>query len=103
MDARGDRLRGSFNDWAKSKGYPFCIAGMGSMFQIHQKEGPITRPRDALNQDLDIMNDLQLHLRLRNIYVPWFHLAFISAAHTDADVDYLLQSIQDSVTAIMDK
>jgi glutamate-1-semialdehyde 2,1-aminomutase len=103
MDAKGDRLRGSFNDWAKSKGYPFCIAGIGSMFQIHQKEGPITKPRDALNQDMDIMNDLQLHLRLRNIYIPWFHLAFLSAAHTDADVDDLLQAIKDSVTAIMDK
>jgi glutamate-1-semialdehyde 2,1-aminomutase len=103
MDAKGDRLRSGFNEWARAKGYEFCMSGIGSMFQIHQKAGPITKPRDALNQDLDIMNDLQLHLRMRNIYIPWFHLAFISAAHTDADVDALLQALKDSVTAIMDK
>jgi glutamate-1-semialdehyde 2,1-aminomutase len=103
MDAKGDRLRGSFNDWARSKGYPFCITGIGSMFQIHQKEGPIFKPRDALNQDAGMMSDLQLHLRLRKIYIPWFHLAFISAAHTDANIDELLEVLQDSVTAIMSK
>lgn len=103
MDARGDRLRGTFNDWARSKGYPFCITGIGSMFQIHQKEGPVFKPRDALNQDADMMSDLQLHLRMRKIYIPWFHLAFISAAHTDANIDELLQVLQDSVTAIMSR
>jgi len=103
MDAKGDRLRGTFNDWARSKGYPFCITGIGSMFQIHQKEGPVFKPRDALNQDADMMSDLQLHLRMKNIYIPWFHLAFISAAHTDANIDELLQVLQDSVTAIMSR
>ena len=46
---------------------------------------------------------LQLHLRMRKIYIPWLHLAFISAAHTDANIDELLQVLQDSVTAIVNK
>lgn len=101
MDAKGDRLRGGFNEWARSRGYAFCMSGIGPMFQIHQKQGPILKPRDALHQDLAMMNDLQLHLRLHNIYIPWFHLAFLSAAHTDADVDEILQALKDSVTEIM--
>jgi glutamate-1-semialdehyde 2,1-aminomutase len=101
MDAKGDRLRAGFNEWAQSKGYAFCMTGIGSMFQIHQKEGPILKPRDALNQDVDLMSDLQLHLRMGKIYVPWFHLAFLSAAHSDADVDEVLQVVKDSVNAIM--
>lgn len=100
MDEKGDRLRGDFNDWAKSKGLPACITGIGSMFQIHLKEGPILKPRDALNQDPDMVSDLQLRLRLGKIYIPWFHLAFISPAHTDADIDEILRVLKDSVTAI---
>ena len=103
MDEKGDHLRGSFNAWARSKKYPFCMTGIGSMFQIHQKEGPVLKPRDALHQDLDMMNDLQLHMRLRKIYIPWFHLAFLSAAHSDADVEEVLQAVKDSVSAIMSK
>jgi len=103
MDARGDHLRGDFNEWARSKGYPFCMSGIGSMFQIHQKAGPILKPRDALGQDPEIMSDLQLHLRLRNIYIPWFHLAFISAAHTDANIEEILRALKDSVSEIMSR
>jgi len=103
MDAKGDRLRGGFNEWAKSKGYACCMTGIGSMFQIHLKEGPILKPRDALNQDPDMASDLQLHLRLGKIYIPWFHLAFISPAHTDADIDEILRVLKDSVTAIANK
>jgi glutamate-1-semialdehyde 2,1-aminomutase len=103
MDARGDRLRAGFNEWTRSRGYAFCMTGIGSMFQIHQKRGPILKPRDALHQDVEIMNDLQLHLRMRWIYIPWFHLAFLSAAHTDVAVDEILQALKDSVNAIMNR
>ncbi|MCF8070568.1 MAG: aspartate aminotransferase family protein [Desulfobacterales bacterium] len=103
MDAKGDRLRNGFNDWAKSKGYEFCLTGMGSMFQLHQKAAPISRPRQALNQDSDIMGDLQLHLRMNKVYIPWFHLAFFSVAHTDKDLETVLSVLKDSVEAIMNK
>jgi glutamate-1-semialdehyde 2,1-aminomutase len=103
MDAKGDRLRGEFNAWTKSRGYAFCMTGIGGMFHLHQKHAPVLNPRQALGQDADILSDLQLHLRLNGIYIPWFHLAFLCSAHTDADVDELLQVLKGSVSAVMDK
>jgi glutamate-1-semialdehyde aminotransferase len=37
MMAKGEFLRNGFNEWNASKGYPFCMTGIGSMFQIHAK------------------------------------------------------------------
>ena len=65
-------------------------------------KAPRVSPEQTEQITEDIMNDLQLHLRMRNIYIPWFHLAFISAAHTDADVDDLLRATAREQLEVLD-
>jgi glutamate-1-semialdehyde 2,1-aminomutase len=101
MAAKGDRLRDGFNDWSRAKGYPATMTGLGSMFQLHMKEPPITKIRDLLGQHQDALNDLQYYLRLNGIFIPWCHLAFFSTAHTDEDIEQILEAHKISVEATL--
>ncbi|MCF8069100.1 MAG: aspartate aminotransferase family protein [Desulfobacterales bacterium] len=102
MMKKGEFLRNGFNDYVKSKGYPFCMTGLGSMFQIHaQAELPLV-PRDTLYQDEDALENLQLQFRLNNILLPWMHLAFFGAAHTEADLGEMLEGFKASVDGTME-
>ena len=102
MMAKGEFLRNGFNEWNASKGYPFCMTGIGSMFQIHAKTELPRLPRDLLGQDEDALGELQLHFRLNNILLPWMHLAFFSAAHTQADIEEMLRAFKASVAGVME-
>jgi glutamate-1-semialdehyde 2,1-aminomutase len=101
LEANGEILRGGFNGWAQSKGIPASMTGAGSMFQIHLKDSPVTKPRDLLGRLDGPLGDLQLHLRLNGVFIPWLHLAFISAAHTEQDVEQVLHVHQVSVEACL--
>ena len=101
LEANGEILRGGFNDWAQSRGIPASMTGAGSMFQTHLKDSPVTKPRDLLGRLDGPLGDLQLHLRLNGVFIPWLHLAFISAAHTEQDVEEVLRVHQVSVEACL--
>jgi len=101
MMAKGEFLRNGFNEWAASKGYPFCMTGIGSMFQIHAKTELPVVPRDLLGQDKEALAELQLHFRLNNVLLPWMHLAFFSAAHTQDDIKEMLRVFKVSVEGVM--
>ena len=102
MMAKGEYLRNGFNEWCASKGYPFCMTGIGSMFQIHAKADLPVFPRDLLGQDENALAELQLHFRLNNVLLPWMHLAFFSAGHTQQDLEEMLGAFKASVAAVMD-
>ena len=101
MMAKGEYLRNDFNEWCASKGYPFCMTGIGSMFQIHAKAELPVLPRDLAGQDQEALAKLQLHFRLNNLLLPWMHLAFFSAAHTQADLEEMLRAFKASVAGVM--
>jgi glutamate-1-semialdehyde 2,1-aminomutase len=103
MMAKGEYLRNGFNEWCASQGYPFCMTGIGSMFQIHAKADLPRLPRDLIGQDEDALAELQLHFRLNKILLPWMHLAFFSAAHTQQDIEEMLRAFKASVAGVMDK
>jgi len=101
MMAKGDYLRNGFNEWCASQGYPFCMTGIGSMFQIHAKADLPRLPRDLIGQDEDALAEMQLHFRLNKVLIPWMHLAFFSAAHTRENLEEMLQAFKTSVAGVM--
>lgn len=102
MTVRGDRLRNGFNQWAGEKGYPAQMTGQVSLYQSHLKSEPITKPRELLGQPMDAISELQLQLRVNGLFIPFFHLAFISAAHSDEIVEEILQIHKVSVEAVLE-
>jgi len=102
MMAKGEYLRNGFNEYCASSGFPFCMTGIGSMFQIHAKAELPVLPRDLVDQDEAALAELQLHFRLNNILLPWMHLAFFSAAHTQQDLEEMLRAFKASVAGVME-
>jgi glutamate-1-semialdehyde 2,1-aminomutase len=102
MMAKGEFLRNGFNEYCTSNGYPFCMTGIGSMFQIHAKTDLPVIPRDLLGQDEDALGELQLYFRLNNILLPWMHLAFFSAAHTQENIEEMLKAFKAAVAGVME-
>jgi glutamate-1-semialdehyde 2,1-aminomutase len=102
MMAKGEYLRNGFNDYCTSNGFPFCMTGIGSMFQIHAKAELPVLPRDLVGQDEAALAELQLHFRLNNILLPWMHLAFFSTAHTQEDITEMLRGFKASVAGVME-
>jgi glutamate-1-semialdehyde 2,1-aminomutase len=96
LERKGSRLRDGFNDHMKSKNLPASMTGLGSFFQTHMKRLPITKPRDLGGQLADVLYDMQLFLRFYGVHVAWLHDAFISTAHSDQDIEYVLQAHIDA-------
>jgi len=101
MQAKGEFLRRGFNEWTASHGYPFCMTGTGSMFQIHAKADLPVVPRDLPGQDQEALGELQLRFRLNNLLLPWMHLAFFSAAHSRQDIEDMLEAFKAAVEGVM--
>ena len=99
---KGEFLRGGFNQWTASKGFPFCMTGTGSMFQIHAKAELPVVPRDLPGQDNEALSELQLRFRLNGLLLPWMHLAFFSAAHDQQDIENMLRAFKASVEGVME-
>ena len=77
------------------------MTGIGSMFQIHAKVDLPVVPRDLPGQDEEALAELQLYFRLNNVLLPWMHLAFFSAAHTQEDIEEMLRAFKASVEGVM--
>lgn len=101
-EQRGDRLRNGFNEWARSKDYPATMTGISSLFQVHLKNPPISKPREMLGQPEDVLNDLQLILRYNGLFIPWIHVALLSFTHTDELVDEILEIFKISTETALE-
>jgi glutamate-1-semialdehyde 2,1-aminomutase len=94
LNARGEYLRTGFNDFAGRKGVPATMTGTGSMWQVHMAGPPVETPRDRLREDEEALREYELRLRLEGIFIAAdLHLAFISPAHTEADVEEVLRAL----------
>ena len=91
MAVKGDRLRNGFNEWAQTKSYHAEMTGTGSIFHTHMQSLPLEKPRDLKVQHAEALSDMQLYLRMNGVFLPWLHLAFISAAHSESDVEEVLR------------
>lgn len=101
LERKGARLRDGYNEFAQVKGLPTSMTGTGSFFQTHMKEPPVKSQRDLIDQHSDALYDMQLYLRLNGVHVAWFHDAFLSAAHSDEDIEQVLRAHQDSAAAAL--
>jgi len=95
LERKGNRLRDGFNEHMKSRNLPASMTGLGSFFQTHMKP-QVVRPRDLGGQLGDVLYDMQLYLRYYGVHVAWLHDAFISAAHSDEDIEHVLKAHIDA-------
>jgi len=98
LSERGDYLRSGFNDFARSRGLPATMTGLGSMWQLCMADAPIEKPRDLIKVDEEALHEFELRLRLKGVFLAaHVHIAFLSEAHSDENVEQILTALTESL------
>lgn len=90
INAMGDRFRSEINRFAQSEDYPAIATGVGSMFAVHAVRGPVNSVRDLWQGNRAAGAGLGLLYRKNGLHLTPSH-AFLSAAHSDEDVERLIE------------
>jgi glutamate-1-semialdehyde 2,1-aminomutase len=99
-NARGDRLRAALNDSFARNGVPMCVAGAGSLMNVHGTPGPVTSVDDLRGAD-----DRWRELLFFDALDAGFHLArrgfiALSIEITDDDVDAFIAFVDRWAAAV---
>ncbi len=92
LEALGARLEAGLSHAAAH--LPHCVQRVGSMITLFFSAGPVRNFADAANTDSELFNRFHRGLLERGIYWPpsKFEAAFISGAHTEADIDRTIEA-----------
>jgi glutamate-1-semialdehyde 2,1-aminomutase len=99
----GQRARTGLQELYDRLGVPAVVSGFGSVFVSYFLDGPVERYDDLLRNDVDLFVGYRRELMRHGIFELPLNLkrSHFSYAHTDADVDRLLEATEVSVTAYL--
>jgi glutamate-1-semialdehyde 2,1-aminomutase len=86
----GEKVRSGLKDIAENLGVQMFVAGVQSLFQVHFGIDDIKNVRDKMRADKSQATDFSQGLLANGIYAP-AHPLYLSAAHTQQDVDRILE------------
>ena len=98
MDGLVIRLKREVHEFCRDEGFNLRLIGLGSWFLPHFIDSEPKISRD-LRDAADYMKGSALgeYLRYHGVYASDMHVSFVSAAHTDADVDRIVQAYKASL------
>jgi glutamate-1-semialdehyde 2,1-aminomutase len=99
LENLGSRLEEGFRKVAADKKIPACIQRVGSMITLFFGEGPIRNFTDAAATDSDMFVRFHRGLLERGVYWPCskYEAAFLSGAHTPADIDRTIAATAEAL------
>jgi glutamate-1-semialdehyde 2,1-aminomutase len=94
LEALGARLEAGLARAITAAGVPGVVQRVGSMFTLFFHDGPVRNFREASRSNTKRFARFHMGLLERGIYWPpsQFEAAFISLAHTDADLDATIEA-----------
>jgi len=94
LDALGKRWREGMNEAASAGDRPFSVNQVGSMVSIFFTDVPVTDFASAALSDTDAFKDFFWHMLSRGVYLApsQYEAGFISAAHTQGDLDLTFEA-----------
>jgi glutamate-1-semialdehyde 2,1-aminomutase len=99
----GERLADGVNTIAKSRGESIHCARRGGMFTVFFGNGPLRNLDDVKNNcSTDRFAAYYRAMLDRGVYMSpsQFEVSFVSAAHTDADIDEMLSAFDSALDVI---
>lgn len=93
LNSEGDRLARAVNDFCASQALPVVMMHAGSLLHIRFGTGPIASSRDISTAWVKVEHEFYQRLQERGVLIPGIHLAFLSTAHTPADVDQVTAAV----------
>ena len=95
LERRTARLVAGIGDAARRRGIPVTLGHAGSMWGVYFTPGPVRTYADAKGADTALFARWHGAALARGVYLPpsAFEAAFISNAHTDADLDFTVTQL----------
>jgi glutamate-1-semialdehyde 2,1-aminomutase len=102
LEALSARLEEGLHRAASDVGIPHVVQRVGSMLTLFFYPGAVHNYEDAKRSDTQRFARFFWEMLARGVYLPCsqFEAAFVSAAHTDADIDHTLQAAEESFRII---
>ena len=100
----GERARTGLEALYERLGVPAVVSGFGSVFVTYFLEGPVVSYDDLLRNDVDLFVGYRRELMKEGIFELPLNLkrSHFSYAHTDEDVDRLLEGTEAAVTRFLE-
>jgi glutamate-1-semialdehyde 2,1-aminomutase len=104
LDARGAQLQSGMEAAASAAGLPLTVNRVGSMLTGFFVDEPVTDYASATAADTERYARYHSEMRQRGVYLApsQFESAFVSLAHTDADLDKTAAAANEAMRAIAD-
>jgi glutamate-1-semialdehyde 2,1-aminomutase len=99
-DARAEAIRAGWSEQVKALGLAAQVTGMSSWLGISFTAQPIRTRRDTLTADRSRALAFSLGLLRGGVYLTPSHPGFTSAAHTEEDVQHVLEVSEQVLTEI---
>ncbi len=91
IDGSGERIRSGLVKLASDIGLAIQVGGIRSLFSVHFSNHPLRNIRDILSSDRETAATFYTGLVANGVYIPEHHVAFTCGAHTNADIDKILE------------
>jgi glutamate-1-semialdehyde 2,1-aminomutase len=102
VNALGDKVRQGIGDAARDGGYPVTVLGAGSLFMARFVDGPVRSHRDLANERSAAYREMFPRLLRQGVFLPNAHFGLLSAAHTAADVDAIVDAHREVFSELRD-
>jgi len=95
LERRTARLVAGIGDAARRRGIPATLGHAGSMWGVYFAPGPVRNYAEAKGADTALFGRWHRAALARGVFLPpsAFEAAFVSGAHTDADVDVTITQL----------
>jgi glutamate-1-semialdehyde 2,1-aminomutase len=101
LDALSARLAEGLDRAATDAGIPHVVQRVGSILTLFFHDGPVRNYDDARQSDTRLFARFFWEMLARGVYLPCsqFEAAFVSAAHTEDDIDQTVQAAREAIQA----
>jgi glutamate-1-semialdehyde 2,1-aminomutase len=102
LEALGARLEEGWKRAATDASVPHAVQRVGSMITFFFNDGRVTNYEDAKRSDTKRFGRFFWEMMARGVYLPCsqFEAAFLSLAHTEADIDHIVEASVESLAVI---
>ncbi|MFV0338498.1 MAG: aspartate aminotransferase family protein [Chthoniobacterales bacterium] len=102
LQSLGQRLMRGLNELGRENNIPILATGRGANFHIlvTEKEAPKNYREYFLNNDRETWGKFRTELNIRGVRTTERGLCFLSAVHTEADIDEALNRAKDALAAV---
>jgi len=103
LESLSSRLAEGLDRAATDARIPHSVQRVGSMLTLFFHDGPVKNYDDARGSDTRLFARFFWEMLARGVYLPCsqFEAAFVSAAHTEADIDQTIAAARESLQAIV--